>query len=115
MINAHLKFEVKFPMVQSCCIHKEFHKICKFKGQFSDKFFFKTDLPDQNFFSRLTCPIGQVLCIIYLPEEQMHLLDFCINYRYIINNNTKRKASPVAVLDLVKKYLVAKSQKLLKI
>ena len=45
----------------------------------------------------------------------MHLPEFCMNYRYIVNNNTKRKASPVAVLDIVKKYLVAKSQKLLKI
>ena len=71
--------------------------------------------PVTEFFLRLTCPIGQVLCIIYLPEEQMHLPEFCMNYRYIINNNTKRKASPVAVLDLVKKYLVAKSHQLLKI
>ena len=38
----------------------------------------------------------------------MHLPEFCMNYRYIINNNTKRKVSPVAVLDLVKKCLVAK-------
>ena len=67
------------------------------------EFFFKTDLPDLA--SR---------CIIYLPKEQMHLPEFCMNYRYIINNNTKRKVSPVAVLDLVKKYLVAKSNQLLK-
>ena len=31
MINTHIKFEAqKFLMVQSCCIHKELHKIFKF-------------------------------------------------------------------------------------
>ena len=33
MINKHLKFEAKIPNGSSC-IHKELHKIFKFKGQF---------------------------------------------------------------------------------
>ena len=32
MINTQLKFEAKIP--NGCCIHKESHKIFKFKGQF---------------------------------------------------------------------------------
>ena len=46
-------------------------------------------------FSRLTCPVGQVLCIIYLPKDKMCLPEFCMNQRYKRPITNIRKVSPL--------------------